>query len=59
MEMVWGVDLVHLVWMESCIKKARGVKVCINMHILDCYGLFGGSGTMCRRLGEMMLERND
>ena len=52
-------DLVHLVMVGRCIKKARGVKMCRNMHILDCYGLFGGTRTMCQRFGEMMLERND
>ena len=52
-------DLVHLVWVGSCIKKARGVTMCRYMHILDCYGLFGMSRTMCQRLGEMMLARND
>ena len=29
-------DLVHLVWVGGCIKKARGVEVCRNMHILEC-----------------------
>ena len=56
---MWGDDLVQLVWVGGCIKKARGVTVCRNMHILDFYSLFGGSRTMCQRLGEMMLERND
>ena len=52
-------DLVHLVRVGGCIKKARVVKVCRNMHILDFYSLFGGSRTMGQRLGEMMLERID
>ena len=39
----------------GCIKKARGVKVSRNMHIFDCYSLFGGSARTGERLGETML----
>ena len=32
-EMVWGVDLIHLVWVGVGIKKARGVTWSGNMHV--------------------------
>ena len=53
--------MIWFIWFGwgAVYKIARGVKLCRNMHILDCYSFFGGSGRTGERLGEMMLERND
>ena len=45
---MWADDLVQLVWVGGGIKKAKKVKMCRNMHILDCYSLFGGQGQCVR-----------
>ena len=56
---MWADDLFHLVWVGNSMKKARGIKLCRNMHILDCYSLFEGPGRTGQRLEEMILEKND
>ena len=54
--MVWGVELVPLVWVGGGIKKARGVVGPGNMHFRYYLSHSEGSRTRAQRLGEMMGE---
>ena len=54
--MVWGVELVPMVWVGGGIKKARGVNRSGNMHFPCYYSCSDGSRTRAQRLGEIMGE---
>ena len=54
--MVWGVELVPMVWVGGGIKKARGVNRSGNMHFPCYYSCSEGSRTRAQRLGEIMGE---
>ena len=53
---MWGVELVHMVWVGGGIKKARWVNLSGNMHLSGYYSCSEGSRSRAQRLGEMMVE---
>ena len=57
--MVWGVELVHVVWVGGGIEKARWVNLSGNMHFSGYYSCSEGSRSRAQRLEEIMVERKN
>ena len=57
--MVWGVELVHMVWAGGGNKKARWVNLSGNMHFSGYYSCSEGSRSRAQRSGEIMVERKN
>ena len=53
---MWGVELVHMVWLRGGIKKARWVNLSGNMHFSGYYSCSKGSRSKVQRLGEITVE---